>query len=359
MLFLGITAAGQAGTLHPDTSARARDEIRLDVLTSGDLLIHAPVAARATTPRGYDFRPLFAPIRPFVSRVDLALCHAETPIGPGPRSGYPLFNAPPELARALRWTGFDACSTASNHALDQGASGIATTLGALRRSGIRATGTARSRREARRILILRRRGVDIAFLSYTYGTNGLPLPRPWSVNLISVPRIRADARRARRLGAEVVLANLHWGAEYVHAPTSEQRRIAGALLRAGGVDAVLGQHAHVVQPIRRLNGRFVVYGTGNLISAQDAACCPAATQDGMLAILRLRVRPGRARVARVDYVPLHVSRPGHVVQPVRPRLRALRRAGAGDEWEAASLRASWRRTVAVAGWTRLVAPFPR
>jgi poly-gamma-glutamate capsule biosynthesis protein CapA/YwtB (metallophosphatase superfamily) len=348
-----------ARQLEASSAARPVHDVRLTVLASGDLLVHAPVAASAATARGYDFRPLLAPIRPLVRRADIALCHAETPIGAGARSGYPLFNAPAELARALRWSGFDACSTASNHSLDRGAAGIGSTLHALRRAGVRATGTARSHREARRILLLRRRGVDVALLSYTYGTNGLPLPAPWTVNVIHPPRIRADARRARRLGADVVLVNLHWGAEYVHRPTDEQRRVARAVLRGGRVDAIVGQHAHVVQPIRRVRGRFVVFGEGNLLSAQDAACCAAAAQDGLLALLRIRVRAGKARVTRVDYAPIRVSRPGHVVEPVGPRLRALRRAGEAESPLARELRASWRRTVSVAGRTRFVRPLRR
>ena len=355
----GLASDAAAIALHGGERARPERTVRLTVLASGDLLVHAPVASAAATPTGYDFRPLLAPIRPFVRRADIALCHAETPIGAGPRSGYPLFNAPTELANALRWTGFDACSTASNHSVDRGAAGVAATLRALHGAGVRTAGTSRSAREAKRVLLLRRKGVAVALLSYTYGTNGLPVPHPWSVNLISVPRMLADARRARRQGADVVLVNLHWGSEYVHEPTTEQRRVARQVLRSGAVDAIVGQHAHVVQPIRRLHGRFVVYGEGNLLSAQDAACCSAAAQDGLLALLRIRVRAGKARVVRVDYVPVRVSRPGHVVEPVAARLRALERRWQGAPPVASELRASWRRTVAVVGRSSRVRPLGR
>src|SRR5829696_4992807 len=144
-----IAAPEAAATaVEPPSQVPPPRDVRLSVLASGDLLVHAPVASAAATATGYDFRPLLAPVRPIVRRADLALCHAETPIGAGPRSGYPLFNAPPALATAVRWTGFDACSTASNHSLDRGARGVATTLRTLRRAGVRATGTARSRRES-------------------------------------------------------------------------------------------------------------------------------------------------------------------------------------------------------------------
>ena len=353
-----LAAAGSAGAAPLEPGPNVGRETRLTIVATGDLLVHAPVAITASAGGSYDFRPLLSRIRPIVRRADLALCHAETPIGAGPRSGYPIFNAPAELAAAIGWAGFDACSTASNHSVDRGAAGIASTISALRRAGVRATGTARTRAAARRVLFLHARGVDVALLSYTYGTNGLPLPAPWSVNLIAPRRIVADARRARRQGAELVVVNLHWGAEYLHAPTGEQQQVAHAVLRSGQVDAIVGQHAHVVQPIRRIYGRAVVFGEGNLLSAQGPECCPTATQDGLIAVLHVRARASRARVARIEYVPTRVMRSGYVVTPVGLRLGRLVREGAGTTAEAAELRASYRRTVAVAGRSRFVRPVP-
>lgn len=350
-----IEPAPAARERHPSHSRRAR---RFDVLATGDLLLHSPILERAYDPTSgrYDFRPMFARIRPLVRRAALALCHVETPIGAGLPSSYPIFNAPAALADAIRWTGWDACSTASNHSVDRGALGIRTTREHLDRAGVRTTGTARTRAESRRILLMRVEGVRVAFLSYTYGTNGLPLPARWSVDLISPERIRADARRARRLGADLVIVNLHWGAEYVHAPTAEQQSLARYLLKRRIVDAILGQHAHVVQPIRRRFGRFVVYGEGNLISNQSAACCPSATQDGLIAILRVRVFRGQASITRVDYVPVYVRHPDFVVLPVGAALARAVAEGHGGTAEVADLRRSYRNTVAVAGRSAFVTP---
>jgi poly-gamma-glutamate synthesis protein (capsule biosynthesis protein) len=333
--------------VHPDPVQR------LTVLASGDLLIHSQIYGRADALRadGYDFRPFFARIRPLVRRADLAVCHAETPMGAGPPSSYPRFNSPVALARAIAWTGWDACTLASNHAVDKGAEGIATTLRALDRVGVRHAGTARSRRERRHTTFLEARGVRVALLSYTYGTNGLPAPHTWSVNLASPRRIAADARRARRRGADLVLVNLHWGSEYVHEPSAAQRQLARALLRRGVVDAIVGQHAHVVQPIARIDGRFVVYGEGNLVSAQDGH-----SQDGLLAVLHVLAGAGHARVARVEYVPTWVEPATYVVQPVAQRLRRLLRHGRGRSALAEELLASHRRTVAYAGSGRRIRP---
>ena len=332
--------ATPAGTPAPPEEPRPR-AVRLTIAVSGDLLPHLPVVARARAlagGTGYRFAPLLRGLRPLLRRADLALCHVETPLVPGPPRGYPSFRTPPALARAIRITGWDACSTASNHTVDAGQGGVESTIRALDRARVRHTGSYASPHARRRPLILRARGVRVAFLSYTASTNGIPPPRPWSVNVARAERILRDARRARRAGARAVIVNLHWGTEYRHAVDPAQRRLARRLMRSRAITAIVGQHAHVVQPIRRVRGRWVVFGAGNLLSNQSSACCPAATQDGMVAILGLRVRGRRARVERIRYVPTWVRRPDYTVV----------RAG----------RESWHRTVRVVGRARGLRPVP-
>src|SRR5215218_4875456 len=126
----GLTRAPTPVPTEAPAPPPAPEPIRLTIGVSGDLLPHLPVVARARAlagGRGYDFRPLLRPIRRWVRRNSLAFCHVETPLTPSPPSGYPRFSSPPALARAARRTGFDACSTASNHSLDQGQGGIAAT----------------------------------------------------------------------------------------------------------------------------------------------------------------------------------------------------------------------------------------
>jgi hypothetical protein len=319
----------------PAPAAAADRPVRLTVAASGDLLIHTPVAQRALALGGghtYDFAPLFARVRRRIAGADLALCHMETPLVPGPVQGYPSFRTPPDLARSVRRVGWDACSTASNHSLDAGQYGVGTTLRALRRAGVKATGTARSARERRRTTMLRVKGVRVAFLSYTAISNGQAVPHPWSFNWASPELILRDAHRARTRGARIVIVNLHWGTEYVEAVTPSQRALARRLTRSPAIDAIVGQHAHVVQPIRRVNGKPVVFGEGNLISNQTAACCAAAAQDGLIALIDFVVRPGkRVRAPRIRYVPTWVRHPDFAVLP----------AGPGSP--------SWNRTVSVAG----------
>jgi poly-gamma-glutamate capsule biosynthesis protein CapA/YwtB (metallophosphatase superfamily) len=257
---------------------------------------------------------------------------------PAAPAGYPVFNTPPALARAIRATGWDACSTASNHTVDRGQTGVAATLRALDRAGIRHAGSYASKRARRRPLIMQRKGVRIAFLAYTVSTNGIPLPRPWSVDLADRGRILRHARRARRAGARVVIVNLHWGTEYRHEPDPQQQALARRLTRSRTITAVVGQHAHVVQPIRRVHGRWVVFGSGNLLSNQTS---PPATRDGMLVRLHIRVRRGRAAVERIEYTPTWVRHPDYTI------LRAARTNGE-----------SRRRTVSVVGRGPGLRPVP-
>ena len=314
---------------------------RFTVAASGDFLIHSPVAAQALADgsgRRYDFAPMFSSIRARIAGADLALCHVETPLVPGPVQGYPSFRTPPGLARSIKEVGWDVCSTASNHSLDAASYGVGTTLDALDRAGLHHTGTARSPRERRRPTILTVKGSRIAFLSYTAVSNGQVTPNPWTVNFADAGAILAEARRARRRGADTAIVNLHWGDEYVHEVSPTQLSLARRLTRSPDIAAIVGQHVHVVQPIRWLNGKPVVFGEGNLVSNQTAACCPAESQDGLIALLDFVAENERVRALRVRYVPTYVRHPDYRVLPAAP----------GST--------SWNRTVATAGKRPRVKP---
>jgi poly-gamma-glutamate capsule biosynthesis protein CapA/YwtB (metallophosphatase superfamily) len=362
-----LAAAGSASQGNPSLgvpAAEARPRPRplaeltkdFDILASGDLLIHGPLYRLALAAGGdhYDFRSMLADVRRVIRGAALAICHIETPFGPGSPSGYPVFNTPADLAAAIRWAGWDVCDTASNHSVDRGQAGVDGTADALDAADVRHTGSFRSAAEARKVLMLDVLGVRIAFLAYTSSTNGIPSPHRWSVNLISRSKIAADARRARRLGADLVIVNFHWGTQYVHTPDADQVALAGDLLKHGVVDLILGQHPHVVQPIERIAGRFVVFSEGNFLSGQPNP----DRRDGLIARIHVHAEGGRASITRVDYIPVWVRYPGYVVEPVGLTLRRLVRDGLGAGALAEELRASYRRTVAYVGTSRSVRPVP-
>jgi Bacterial capsule synthesis protein PGA_cap len=345
----------RASAVAPSLQRRSASRgVQLVVEANGDLLIHSSVFNRALVLGGghhYNFAPLFAKIKPYIQRADLALCQVETPMTSAPPTGYPVFNTPPALATAIRQTGWQACSTAGTHTLDQGQRGVDSTVHALNRAGVAHAGSFSSAAARETLLIMTVRGVRVAFLAYTELTNGIPSPHPWSVNRASAARILSDAHRARREGAQVVIVNLHWGNEYAAQPSSFQLALAGKLTRSPDITAIVGQHVHVVQPIRIIHGKLVVFGEGNLISNQTSACCPAASRDGMIVLLTIRVDSHGARVSFIHYVPIWVRHPDFVVLPAGIAWRT-------DHADAAALRASYKRTVAVAGRGPRIQPIP-
>ncbi|GAA3784853.1 CapA family protein [Streptomyces phyllanthi] len=285
LLMAGFTAcqtqdpsARAPGSATPSAPAALAERDRpFTLVASGDVLPHDSIIRQARADAGgtgYDFRPMLAGVTPVVSQADVAICHMETVYGTdGQYTGYPLFRSPPEVAEALAATGYDTCSTASNHTLDAGAAGIHRTLDALDRAGVQHSGSARTAGEAAGTTMLRAGSAQIAHLSYTYGTNGIPLPegRPWAVNLIDADRILADARAARGKGADVVVVSVHWGSEWQEAPDAQQLDLGSRLTaaRTGGrpdIDLVLGTHAHVPQAYEKVNGTWIVYGMGDQIA---------------------------------------------------------------------------------------------
>lgn len=346
----GISRAASHPAAPSPTGSAQRPPGSFTIAATGDVLAHEPVvqaaaaAAAAEGRTGYDFRPLLAPLHARLAATDLAICHLETPLTGARRiSYYPNFSSPPQIAPALAWAGFDTCTTASNHTLDAGLAGVRTTLDVLDAAGVDHVGAARTAAEQRpgRYMV---RGVEIAHLDYTYGLNGRPVPAaaPWTVRLIDVGRILADARRARAGGAQFVIVGLHWGQEYSSPATSEQRSIARRLLASPDVDLLLGCHAHVVQPIERISGKYVVYGMGNLLAHHAPCCNTPPTRDGLLVTATVGPRAGRYVVTRLAYTPTYVDQTTSRVLPVAATLRDPDLPAA----ERSVLTASWRRTVA-------------
>jgi poly-gamma-glutamate capsule biosynthesis protein CapA/YwtB (metallophosphatase superfamily) len=356
----GGSPAKSTTTQHQQTEASsvtkpsAAKAVRLTVEVNGDLLIHSPVWEQALVDGHgrYDFYPMLREIAPYIKHADLAICHVETPMTPRPPTGYPVFNTPPALASAIKKTGWRICDTASNHSVDEGQYGIDQTGRALDRAGIMHTGSFPSRAAQKRTVMVTVKGVRIAFLAYTEMTNGIPLPHPWSVNLIHVSAVRRAARLARERGAQVVIVNFHWGDEDVSQPSAFQMSTARALAGDPDITAIVGQHVHVVQPIERVHHKLVVFGEGQLLSNETAACCPIETEDGMMVFLHILVKGDKSTVTSISYVPTWNRHPDYAVLPIGEALRHHQEVSQ-------VLRDSYNRTVSVVGRIRhVVWPIP-
>ncbi|PPK70552.1 CapA family protein [Actinokineospora auranticolor] len=304
------TTAATGGSVQPSTPTAKPGTFTL--IAGGDVLIHPALTEQATKDGGgsRDYGPLLAGIKPALDAVDVAVCHLEVPIADksGPFKGYPQFSAPPELAPALATTGFDTCSTASNHTLDQGPTGVTNTLDALDAAKITHTGSARSQQEAATPLIRDVAGVKVGFLSYSFGFNQgttRPAATPWLANLLAPDAVLAAARKAKQAGAEVVVASLHWGIEGQHNPSTDQQRIAKQLLNDPSIDLIIGHHAHVVQPFEKINGKWVTYGLGNLVARHEEP--KGDTEEGALARFRFTKSPAGWTVDRAEYLPTLVD----------------------------------------------------
>ncbi len=294
------------------------------LVATGDVLIHqgGSLTAGATRGDGHDFADVLAPVAPVLREADLAICHLESPVAAagGPYRGYPSFAVQPEIVDALAGAGYDLCSTASNHSLDDGFDGLVRTLDALDAAGIAHSGTHRSEADSARPRIVDVGGVPVGHVAATFSLNGVPLPagREWSVDTFDAPDVDgvlAAASRARAAGAEVVVASLHCCDEYDQDPSEAQVEAVRALLASPDVDLVLGHHAHVVQPFERIDGEWAAYGLGNHIAQHSTR--GFATEDSVIARFTFtRDAGGRFAVTRAEAVPVRIDLRADAVQVV-------------------------------------------
>jgi poly-gamma-glutamate synthesis protein (capsule biosynthesis protein) len=294
----------------------------ISILGAGDVLLHQPVTdqaardARAEGKSGLDYAPIFDDVKDDIEGADLAICHLETPLAPdgGPYRVYPQFSVPPQITTALKAVGYDTCSTASNHTLDQGEPGVDRTLDALDAVGIKHAGSYRSKSAQATPNLLPvqpKQGGDpvtVAQLSYTFGFNGLAKPagKPWIANQIDAPAILAEARKARQAGAKIVVVSLHWGIEYDNNSNADQQSLARKLLASPDIDLILGCHAHVVQPMEQINGKWVIYSMGNEI-AQHAEPINANREGIMPRITFREGADGRWHTSAAEVIPTWVQ----------------------------------------------------
>ena len=308
-----------SSTLPPviHTTTTVAPAVKIRIAAVGDVLTHLQIidSARDYRTGGYDFAPILAPIAPYLSAADYTIANLETRLaGAGEGfGGYPLLNSPDELAAGLKSAGIDLLATANNHSLDQGWEGVLATLDTVEAAGLAHVGTYRSQAERDVPFVVGVSGIKLAFLNYTAETNGLPLPRgrEFAVGVLDPLTVAGDVRAARARGAELVIAILHYGNEYARIPSGSQVKVSEQLL-AAGVDAIIGSHPHVVEPIERVldssdpraAGKFVAYSLGNFISGQRWRY----SDSGIVLYLDIEKDRSGARIAGVEYLPIYVER---------------------------------------------------
>jgi poly-gamma-glutamate capsule biosynthesis protein CapA/YwtB (metallophosphatase superfamily) len=289
--------------IHGQDSTAIAD--RISLMFIGDIMGHDTQIASAWDSRTntYNYDDVFRYISPVISEPDVTVANLEVTLAGPPYKGYPQFSSPAELAAACKNAGIDYFVLANNHSADRGRQGIISTINKLDSMGIPHTGTYLSKvsRDTLSPLMIRKNGFSLALLNYTYGTNGIRVPKPLIVDSLDRNLVISDIRKARGMNPDAVILFLHWGTEYDTVPGSGQEEMARAFLDEGA-DLVIGSHPHVVQKMiwkKDTTGRddFVVYSLGNFISNQRN---PKTDGGAMVRIILERIN-GKTRIADAGY----------------------------------------------------------
>ena len=255
------------------------EHYKAEFFFTGDALIHGTVWMDADLGNGsYDFLPILENIGRLSEGYDLKYYNQETILGGTELGlhGYPTFNSPQEVGDAMVNLGFRLVSTANNHSLDQGLTGINRSCEYWRKQeeqyGVHMAGTYDSQEAHDALNVYEINGITYTFLSWTYGCNGLLPPEGYEyiVNIYPehVDELLDQVKRADEI-SDVVIVAMHWGTEYSMEANDEQRELAQKLSE-NGADIIIGNHPHVIQPIEWVNdGKTICYyAMGNMVSAQ-------------------------------------------------------------------------------------------
>lgn len=281
LLIIVLALGGCANTPKPytgPTDTIAQDMVAfpiattLDMIMVGDAILHSNVYGDGLQADGtYDFTAQLAMMKTLVEPYDLAFYNQETILG-GTQYGlsnYPRFNSPQEFGDAMVDAGFNLVSLANNHTNDIGVKGILSSDAYWKTKDAITAGAYATADESTQVKVYTQNGIKFGFLAYTYGINGTYLApeNAFMVNMISGPKMEADVKALRPL-VDVLIVSVHFGSEYTNTPNTYQKNVANKLA-SWGVDIVIGNHAHAIQPIQWIGKTLVYYALGNFISGQD------------------------------------------------------------------------------------------
>ena len=292
---------------------------RIKIVAAGDIMVKTRMS-RANSSH------LFDDIARQLEHADIAFGNLEGPADPRKKvSAFPRYNFRSEMVEFFRQTGFDVFSTANNHSLDQGWDSLVQTLDFLDRLGVYHTGTARSKEERdNNFPVLDVNGIRIAFLAYTFATNGRKIPedKPWCVNLVDfnvigeepdLSLVQKDIKAARARGAEVVVVAPHWSLEYEFYPPERLVAVGHRLIEMGA-DIILGSHPHCLEPMEKyipqnpgrvgLPEAFIIYSLGNFIPDSYPADYRTSVLLGIeLAKAESEEKP-QVRIQKIELIPV-------------------------------------------------------
>lgn len=299
----------------PPQSIHGADEVKnITIASVGDIMMHdAQIKSGSLGGGKYDYSMMFKSIKPYIEKADFALGNLETTLsGKGKNyTGYPMFNSPEILAKNIKDAGFDMVTTANNHSLDRRFYGVTKTIENLDKAGLLHTGTYKTEEDSKSIFMEDIKGVKVAFLAYTYATNGITVKEKFAVNLINQGKMLEDIKRGRALNPDMVIVSMHFGVEYQTKQNKTQENLVNFLFK-NGVDVVLGSHPHVLQPmemksIKDIYGvekdRFVVYSQGNIVANMPKRY----KNSGVIVNLNIRKDKNGTTIDKVEYISTFVD----------------------------------------------------
>lgn len=292
-------------------------DITINMAVIGDIMCHSTNFADAYDKENntYDFSYVFTDIKDYIQSADIAIGNLETTFAGKDvgYTGYPTFNTPEQLAQNLADLGLDVVSTANNHSLDKRYNGLVSTLDELDKVNLSHTGTYRSKEDQDKIITKNVNGINIAFLSFTYGTNGIPVPKgkEYCINLIDEDLILDQISKAKALNPDLICVSMHWGDEYKLKQNETQEKLADFLFK-NGVDIILGSHPHVLEPMEKrtitledgtTKDGFLIYSLGNFMSGQVIE----NTMNTIILQLQITKHPNNSiTIDSVEYVPIYM-----------------------------------------------------
>jgi poly-gamma-glutamate capsule biosynthesis protein CapA/YwtB (metallophosphatase superfamily) len=329
-------ASSQAAASAP--AVQATPDTVATLAAVGDIMVYDnQIAAAKQTDGSYNFDDSFKAVSALTQGADYTVGNLELNFCGTPYSGMPNFRAPESLAASLKTAGFDMVQTANTYSIQNGISGLQSTLKYLDAAGLAHVGTYASEAEKTKdggAVLADVGGIKVAFISFTKGVNNLSLPAgsEYAVNLLytdyatDYTKVDEDAivsavKAAKALGPDAIVALLHWGAEYETAVSDSQTKIKNLLFQ-NGVDVIIGSHPHIVGPmleegVTTADGEkktcFTAYSLGNFFSGKEQAHTAEScvlnvefTKDG---------ETGETTISNVSYVPVYLADSGKDAKP--------------------------------------------
>ena len=325
LLIILLTTTGKLGFSQTDTTVLIYDTTdyinnmiptskvdslkknTMSLLFIGDIMGHGPQIRSAydAKTKTYDYDTVFSYLKNIMSEPDFTIANLEVTLAGPVYKGYPQFSSPDALAEAGKNAGIDLFVTANNHCVDRRLQGLNRTIDVLDTLHILHTGTFKNKeaRDISNLIILEKDSIKIGILNYTYGTNGIPVPKPSVVNVIDTAVIHADIDSSKKNSLDKLIIVLHFGSEYQSHPNKAQTDLVSYLFEKGA-DIIIGSHPHVIQKMMYLPGNdsikehFVAYSLGNFVSNQRKT----RTDGGVMTRIVLKKENDKTFIDTSNYI---------------------------------------------------------